>query len=262
MKNKIQNFKYSKSSILKYIQCPLSFYFQYYTNYGKLFRNRSERSEQLIVGTNCHEFFDEYNKGHHIADIEEILCKEEVYAKNINGFYSILLYYNLNRALESEAHYYNKDLQLIGYIDALYELNDSTINTIKQEIENSGKKFKQPNGKLAIIDYKTGKYHEYLHRKYIKELNIYVILYEACTGKKIDYVGMFYTSEPDNSFIEPVKKRLLNNDIKDFAKQKQNILDLKFQRKHSILCNYCDFKALCDDYIDSYVKEDKKKIYS
>ena len=217
----------------------------------------------MIIGNTLHEFFDEYNKTHDIREIEDILCKDETYAKNINGFYQILIHYNLNCAIESESNYYDKDLQLVGYIDAIYELKDDTIRVVKEEVEFKGKKFKPlSDGKLAIIDYKTGKYHEYLHRKYIKELNVYIILYEACTGKKIDYVGMFFTSEPENSFIEPVNKRLLNNDKKDFEKQKQNICDHKFQRKHSMLCNWCDFKALCDDYTDDYVKEDKKKIYS
>jgi len=220
----------------------------------------AKQPEHLEVGNTLHELFDEYNKSHAISDIVNILSKEPVYAKNIAGFHKILKHYNVDRAVESESKYFDETLQLTGYIDAIYELNDETIDTIKHELREE--KYKFPTGKLAVIDYKTGKYHNYLFRKYIKELNIYVMLYEACTEKKIDYIGMFFTSEPENSFIVPVKKRLLNNDAKDFEKQKQNVLEHKFQRKHTKLCAYCDYNAICDDYIDEYVTEDKKKIYS
>lgn len=261
MKEKIKKFKFSKSSILKYIQCPTQFYFHYFTLYGKLYR-KLDQAEHLIIGNDLHEFFDEFNKKFDITEIEKILCKDDVYAANINNFYNILIHYNVEHAVESEAKYTADDLSFMGYIDAVYELNDDSIRTVMNEVNFNCKKEKPtPDGNLALIDYKTGKYHDYLHRKYIKELNLYVMLYEACTDKKISYIGMFYTSEPENSFIEPVNKRLLKNDIEDFEKQKQNIYDLKFQRKHNKLCNWCDFKEICDDYTDEYVKEDTKKLY-
>lgn len=245
-----ENFNFSKSSILMYKNCPLSFYFKYATPYGKLFR-QAEQPEHLTRGTLIHEFIEEYNKGNDIKEVEKMLCKDLIYAENIYGFYKILNKYHLTRALESEARYDLPESNLMGFLDSVYEFSNETIQIIKDEL---GDKFKgKINGNLAIIDYKTGKYHEYLHRKYQFEMNMYVYLYESVTGKKISWIGMFYTNEPENSFIEPVNRRLLANDIKDFEKQKGFIRSNVFPRKFSKLCDYCDFLNICEDYADEYV---------
>lgn len=255
-------FWYSKSSFLRYLKCPLSFYFQYATPYGKIF-SQSAEPEHITVGNTLHKFYCNFNRALETDEDEKVLCKKKVYEENINGLYKILLKYNLERAIESEVKYEDKELSLMGFIDAVYELTDETINTIVSENIANGTPIKKiPNGKLAIIDYKTGKYHDYLHRTYIKELNTYVLLYEAATGKRVDWIGMFYTHEPHNSFIEPVNRRKLGNDKKEFEKCKQNIIDCKFERKHSNLCYWCDFQNVCDDHADEIVDKAEERLFN
>lgn len=244
-------FMFSKSSTLRYKQCGLSFYFQYATEFGKLFR-QGETPDFLTRGNILHEFYEEYNKGSDVNYIEKMLCKDDLYADNIFGFYKILEHYQMTTAIESESRYDNKELHFTGFIDAVYNLSPETRSIILSELENPPKS--KIKGSLAIIDYKTGKYHSYLQRKYEYELNLYVILYESMTGKKIDWIGMFYTNEPYNSFIIPVNRRKVANDLKDFNHQKENIINGIFARSQSPLCNYCDFKNICEDYSDDCIE--------
>lgn len=255
------NFLFSKSSILMYKNCPMSFYFRYMTDYGRIFRKIAEEPEHLTIGTNLHQFYEEFNKGNDIADVEEILCEKDIYAHNIMGFYEILNEYKMKRALEAESKYLNEDEHFVGYVDAVYELSDETIDIIMEKVNKDRKRLiKKPDGNLAVIDYKTGKYRENFKRKYEYELNFYVHLIESMSDKKIDYIGMMFTKSSD-CFIQPVNRKNVEKDIADVFTQIDNINNNQFPRNHTKLCSYCDYKAICDEYQDDVIQEATETYY-
>lgn len=262
MKPKLRdNFLFSKSSILKYIQCPCSFYFQYCTEYGRLYRKIGVTQPHLELGTNLHSFYETYNQGVDIADVEEVLCLDEDYARNIMGFYSILNEFKMKRASESEAKYISKEHSFMGFIDAVYNLSDESIEVIMNKVNEGRKRLIKPaDSPLAIVDYKTGKYHDYLKRKYEYELNLYVHLIESTTDKRIGYIGMMFTGVP-YAFIKPVNRKNLEKDVADFEAQKQNVYNDIFPRKPSVLCGYCDFKGICDMYTDDVIEKATETYY-
>lgn len=255
------NFLFSKSSLLRYIQCPVSFYLQYCTDYGKIFRKLGEASPHQERGTILHQFFEEFNNGNDLTEIESMLCADKEYANNIMNFYNILTEYKIGRAIKSEEKYVNDEKHVMGFIDAVYEFSDETCDIVMQKFNTDRKrKTKKPESNIAIIDYKTGKYHSYLQRKYEYELNFYVDLIESVTDYKVGYIGMMFTSEP-YTFILPVDKRKLNHDIEDFEKQKTSINNNEYKRIHSKLCGYCDFKHICDNYNDDIIEKATETYY-
>ena len=50
------------------------------TEYGRLYRKIGVTQPHLELGTNLHSFYENYNQGVDIADVEEVLCLDEDYA--------------------------------------------------------------------------------------------------------------------------------------------------------------------------------------
>jgi len=257
--------RYSKSNILQYKNCPMSFYFKYFTPYGKIFRENNDVPIHLERGSICHEFFEEFNNRHDTTEIEKYLCKDEFYAKNINNFYGLLEQYNLDYPISAEEKFFNAAESFVGIIDAKYDLNDKSIAAIMEnnELYPYLPQIKEmPDSTLAIIDYKTGKFNKNYIRKYEFELNLYVNLIEVLQpDTHIGWIGMFYTTFPQSSFIIPVNRKKLATDVKTIDKIKQKVIDKEFDRKHTALCMYCDFRHICDDYSDKCVSKAVDRLF-
>jgi DNA helicase-2/ATP-dependent DNA helicase PcrA len=101
------------------------------------------------------------------------------------------------------------------------------------------------DGKVRIVDYKTGTPKDKLTFEDKAQLFIYQIAAEEIFGYKVDSLVFYYLD--DNSEME-----FLGKD-KDLEKLKENIVkNIKeinkgeFPAKPSILCKYCDFNDICE----------------
>ncbi len=215
--------KLSKSKLLDYTKCPRYFYLKYYSIYGR--KPEETKPDYVLFGSLLHEYFEAYNKN--ISDLEyyeQFLMKDEKIAKHIKNFKKILRDFGLSKAVYSELKLYNERLDLVGIIDAIYE----------------------KNGKYILVDYKTGKFKRYDMKYYLFELYLYVILVESEMHITIDWIGMFFTSEPEKSFIKRVNGKKRTEVFKKFEELKNKIENGEFERKESRYCNFCEFVFICD----------------
>jgi len=101
------------------------------------------------------------------------------------------------------------------------------------------------DGKVRIVDYKTGNPKDKLTFEDKAQLFIYQIAAEEIFGYKVDSLVFYYLD--DNSEMEFIGKD------KDLEKLKANIVENikeinkgEFPAKPSILCKYCDFNDICE----------------
>jgi CRISPR/Cas system-associated exonuclease Cas4 (RecB family) len=263
----MRDMRLSKSAILTYKNCPYRFYLDYVVNLRK-FRDEPLEGSPLKIGTECHDIFENFYK---MSEIEEL---REPYSDNI---YSLLMTFpNAHKyedhmenfatfnsdmieakGLENfapvavEQEIYNKELNLIGYIDRV-------------DIGKEGK---------MVLDYKTSKkpraYKDFVEpgedwlynynvsnrvrttfdeSDYMIELSIYKLLYELEFGEEITHTGIYFSK----TNIRPIA-RMTNGDAQealDIIESVRDLIELKmFERNKTFLCRFCDHARICLDGI-------------
>lgn len=133
-----------------------------------------------------------------------------------------LKYFN---PVEQEARVSDEKLHLRGFIDAVY---------INPE-----------DGKLIVIDWKTGKYRPDAYSSYRFELAMYKELYEKKTGKEVGYWGIYFV-DAGKLFFEKVKPVSIKAMYKNVEKAREGMEGDNFPCKEGILCNWCDYKDKCE----------------
>ncbi|MFH1661969.1 MAG: UvrD-helicase domain-containing protein [Candidatus Falkowbacteria bacterium] len=104
---------------------------------------------------------------------------------------------------------------------------------------------KLEDGTFEIIDYKTGNPKEKLDWKGKRQLILYKIAMEEGLGQKVSKLSFYYLENGEKISFKAkdteVEKLKLN--ILDAIKEMQKC---EFIPKPSILCDYCDFKGICE----------------
>jgi len=217
----------SKSKIISYKDCPRKYYFKNFTTMG----TNNKQTSQMFSGSLLHEYFEAWNRGDGSdKDYLEVLDTDFLKA-NANNFLKLHKKFGLGPAEFYEVKLEEPSEDFVGIIDAIYRKGDE----------------------VWIIDYKTGKYRDFKKPEYIFELNLYVFLVEKQFGMIVNKIGMFYTSEPDSSFVEPVNRSKVLKHMQDFRDYRKKILDCRFERKKTKLCPWCDYLYCCEDYRDEII---------
>lgn len=225
------NLRLSKSKLLTYKQCPRKYYFD---SLVFTYKPQTEEREYLVTGTLLHEYFEAYNKKDPDIDrYTRYLMGEPEYAKHVVNFHKILEKNDLDRAKFSELKIYDQEMDFVGVIDAVYETDLG----------------------YTLVDYKTGKYHKNKKSDMILELSLYVNLVEKNLGIEINRFGMFFTKEPENSFIQTVTEKNKEKAVDSYITFRNSIECCEFQRKPTKLCNWCDHYAICDEYKDQIIQD-------
>lgn len=200
----------SKSKVLCFQQCPYKYFLQ---NVEKV--KIDKIPEQLQKGIEVHKLFEDYNKlcqlgVHMVPDkFSEIMKK---FAKHYEIF---------GKPIYSELKIYNKQLDIVGVIDAVHLDKD----------------------KVLVLDYKTGKKHPL--KDYRFELALYAYLYEQETNHSVDFVGIYFADagefvgeKLDRNEIDKVLEK-----IKDVKEQIQDCEKLgKWEKNETYLCNWCEMR--------------------
>lgn len=228
----------SKSKILDYVRCPRMFYFKHCTAFGK---KKQPASKEMERGSILHEIFEAWNTNRAKFDqYYNFVQHDNDYTKNIYGFFKLLREHNLDKAEYSELWIHDKELNIAGFVDAIYHRDDDII----------------------VIDYKSGKFKENDMGDYLMELYIYEMLVnrhfgimnEDDEGKRVTHIGMFFTAMPEKSFLIPVTKKDRNRCMKRANKYIAAIRNDEFNEAKN-KCKWCNFQGICDDYKDAVVGE-------
>jgi RecB family exonuclease len=220
----------SKSKLNQYKNCPLSYYLSHIS--ARSINQERKSSPEADRGTLLHEYFEAYNKNNDmLEEYQKYLLAEDNYKSDVLNFHEIIKEFDLDRPEHSELKLYDPEWDLVGVIDAIYL---------------------RPNG-YCVIDYKTGKFKKYLTSEYNFEMYLYVILVEKMLGIQVSEYGMFWTKQPENSFIKPAKAKKKQQIEQKFYDLKDQILGCNFERTPNRLCPWCDHMMICEDYKDDLI---------
>ena len=233
--------KYSKSKLLTHKNCGRMFYFSYLTSFGK---DRHQHSEQLDKGKILHEIYESYNTNPiKCNEYVEFIKDKEDYMDNLVGFHNILIKFGLDKATYNELFVYAEDINVHGYIDAIY-IRPSEKDPTKKDV--------------IVVDYKTGKFQSNKMADYRLELYIYEHLANHyinqmnCTKdvKYVTHIGMFFTANEEKSFIEEVKDFKRNNAMKKMNDIIDRIEQGDFTNLSKTMCRFCQFNDICAEFHD------------
>jgi len=227
--------RFSKSSIGDYNNCPRKYYLKKFTLMGR--QPMQNEPDYLTNGKRVHTYAENYNRG-----IEDPVDNEnEFVITNVANFHCILNSFGLDRAKYAEMKHYDEVLDLVGVVDAIYEVIVANPKTEEFVTE------------YWLIDYKTGKYRESKKTEMRFELYLYVYLAEKFMDIKIDKIGMFYTQFPECSFVEKMARKKIDSNVLKFQNAVQKIRSLDFHRIEGPLCKHCEFIYCCESYKDEII---------
>ena len=104
---------------------------------------------------------------------------------------------------------------------------------------------KLADGTLEIIDYKTGKPKEKLEASDKRQLMLYQLFLEDFLKIKVSKLSYYYLESGQKlSFV--AKDKDLDKLQGDILAEINEIRQLQFVPKPSILCDYCDFNGICE----------------
>jgi len=211
---------YSYSSINQYINCPLSFYYQYVEKLPKV------KSDFLIVGNILHSLTGEYLK---TKDLNNTLLKMKLFTTQLDDLPKLslpketwedLMTMNLKQIipylpedftdLEKRVEGKIENYDFVGFVDIL-----RSEEIIEMKFR---KKYREPD---------------------TTQLNLYAKLLQRCES------GRFITS----SFLGGVVSEKIDfEDPTNFLiKIIKRIENKEFYPKQSGLCNFCSYKELCKE---------------
>ncbi len=224
----------SKSKIIEFNNCPRKFYIKNFSTVGKCFK-QSEKPDYITKGLELHDFFESYNDGHdQIDNFIKYFEKYPEFKEQIDNFFDILEHYKIDKAEFAELKIYDEELDLVGIIDAIYEVD----------------------GEYWIVDYKTGKRKSSV-KDMMKELLLYAIIVERNIGIEISKVGMFFTKysiEENKTFVKKITPEQKVEALEEYLREREQILNCNFERKPSRLCDYCEYNgSICDDFRDEII---------
>lgn len=250
------SFKLSKSKINTFITCPLKFKYQYIDEI------ESKPNEFAVLGTNVHSIAEDFIKLNKVGNYDEILSIllefeskfEDDYTdhcENLAKFFYEMLVEKEYKCFIAEEYLFSEKHNFNGFADIVLE---------------------DKEGKLFVIDYKTGKASS--AKKYKLELCYYkMLIEEQYPGKIVSKAGIYFTKEGVLSALEfkDLESDKNSKSINESDKNSENeynedkICSMKdyqlainyiktvrieidageFPAKRQHLCNYCDYQELC-----------------
>ena len=231
------SYKLSKSKINEYLQCPRKF------RYVNINHIKTEENEYSKIGKDVHkiaeEFINIWKKDNSIDFLETLYELESKYEDDYKDH------------CQNLAEFFKEKLTCEGY-----EVLSTEEDLLSEKYNLSGKSdlVLEKNGKLTVIDYKTGKSSSV--RDYVTELCYYKMLVEdKYPEKTVEYAAIFFTKDGGYSelmFTDAEYSAVncsiteYNNKIELIEEVREKIEAGEFPPKRQYLCKSCDFKDHCD----------------
>ena len=248
IKERISKLVISQTSLNKYINCPLQYFYSDILNVPVYIEDK----DILEYGSSIHKAIDYMTKDA-VKNLRwgDISLMEEKFIQNMN---------------EGEFTSFDKRKELIERgkkaikenYPKLTECNPENIlsTEYKMELDFNGVKLKgfadriskDNEGHIQIYDFKTGSYkNANLYENYYNQLRFYKFLYESLNpDKKVSETALIFfeescktsSPEPDITNNEEIKEKIEN--------VIEGINSLNFEPKESIdNCKFCNYKLIC-----------------
>ena len=232
------SYKLSKSKINDYLQCPRKFRYAYINEI------ETGENEYFKIGGDVHQIAEDFiklwQKDDSIDFLDTLYELESKYDDDykdhcihLADFFKEKLTCEGYEVFSTEEYLFSEKYNFSGLADIVLE----------------------KDGKLTVIDYKTGKSKS--ARDYVTELCYYKMLVEdAYPDKTVEYAAIYFTKDGKYSelkFIEEDYSAVncsvteYNNKINLIEKVREKIEAGEFPPKRQYLCQYCDFKTHCDE---------------
>ncbi|MFK4785217.1 CRISPR-associated protein Cas4 [Fusobacterium sp. MFO224] len=212
------------------------------------------KTEELIYGELVHICLEEVNKmgkNNKKLSIQEVKDKYTKFYNDLQKRYNINLEDKLLKlGMENILDYYINYLDELGKIKGVEEriiLSDE-----KYIIEGIVDLVIEKDGKLGIIDFKTGKLNEYT-KEYEEQIQIYAYLLEKKYSKKISKGIIIYINEcKDKKIIDvDLNEELILKTMDKFKRTANKIVNREYETGYldKRACEYCNFRNYCKSYL-------------
>lgn len=224
----------SKSQVNCFIDCPYKWKRIY------IDKERSKPSPPQMRGIKIHSKIENHYKNIKLkptgVTIPEIIKNEDTDLKFLDEFDQERISSCTNDKGEFDIQYFkplfqelkmaNEEIGLKGIVDAVY------INP--------------KDGKLIVLDWKTGKYYPNKFDDYRFELSVYAELlkHSELTDEDIKYIGIFFVDQ-NKLFFEELKQTDIKKMYETVEKARQGMASGDYQPKKNTWCWFCQFKYEC-----------------
>jgi RecB family exonuclease len=243
----------SKSAITKFNACPYDFFVDYILGER---HNRPDppKGSPMAIGTEVHQIFEDYYSLPAAKDVEEPYNEtildllmtlpngedHPVHMMNFAGWNAKIIeekgienYF----PIETEASYYDEELNVIGIIDRVDECSDG----------------------LRVIDYKTGKDKVILSKKrdgtlvdnHYFELAFYALLYERQTGKVVNDAGIYF-SKTNKLRVMPITDIDREYGYEKIRECREAITRDEYFTNPNYLCKWCENGNICEENTEAW----------
>ena len=232
------SYKLSKSKINDYLQCPRKFRYSYIN------KIETEENEYFKIGGDVHQIAEDFIK----------LWQKDDSIDFLDTLYELESKYedDYKDHCQNLAEFFKEKLTCEGY-----EVLSTEEDLLSEKYNLSGKSdlVLEKDGKLTVIDYKTGKSSSV--RDYVTELCYYKMLVEdKYPEKTVEYAAIFFTKDGIYSelMFTDAEYSAINCSITEYNSKIDLIEEVRekievgeFPPRRQFLCQYCDFKDHCDE---------------
>lgn len=254
--NNPDEFFLHKSGLSAYKQCPLKF------NYMYINQIHPERDESMVYGT---EFHQAVRRFYYIVDVDVLFayktfsdrlnylirCIPEGYKPRVDKWLRTYAKMEAKRSIDFTTPEWFMPLDQERY----YEVSSpckyaGTIDRVDHYDDDY----------LIVLDYKTGKFHQWLISSLRQEMTLYAVILNnhpkspvVETGKYVAYWGTIHPST-EQIMVEEIKPQTLTALFKNTSKIFDAVEKGEFHPKVGEHCDYCSFLHKCWKQ-DWYLKE-------
>ena len=229
-------FRFSKSAIQLFQQCPEKFSYVYIHHLPDM------GGPESMLGQKIHQVFFEF---YSMMNVNEIKTEEDLvkYAEKykdgrISDHLAHFLSFNLQifrslrnkhliKPLMAEQKMYCPELNLSGLVDVVFADDDDNV---------------------LVMDYKTGKYNPAKLPEYRMELSVYAELIKRMTSYTPTHWGIKF-SKPGVVWIEPIQPKYFETTVIPVMEDMKKAMEKKeYPPKTGPLCMYCPMKSRCSAF--------------
>lgn len=228
----------SNSKISSYNMCPRQYYLRYVE------KAPQEEMPQLVLGKNLHEKYERFFNSlpekietrKQVQDTFEKVCKPTDVATETPHLMNFL---DMNmkafgdlkekdllkhfKPIAVEKKYYDEELDFVGVIDAVFQLDD----------------------KILVVDWKSSYYKDGKESYYRCQLSGYKHLWDKENpDKKITHWGIGFSGN-NVLWTEPCKEISMKAMYKKLERTRSDIMAGRFDKKQNSPCQWCGYYERC-----------------